>query len=297
MVSSFTHGLLFSPLWSGRRREKASVWLPFSRKRINRRWDLASWPKSFTASLLHAHEGWPAYTKVTVSILLPALAAKVCRWIWPCSPDPRSSELSWEMPLVVVELKLLRFQKKLVYWSMVGFIGKHSYLFQEQGNRWFENMGGSHWKSLIYPVSQDYPIHSECWRSYLPDFQKLQILHHEKRWSIRDQRWEPSRRVHRCQWISRSRFFGRSWIFLGRNRYVSKPPVFPQKKASAPLVSCESHLNQWNWDIPDLHEDQSYLLVSRQNRSKKQCRRKLYRRFHRWDEKAFWWWIRPCARN
>ena len=50
MVSSFTHGLLFSPLWSGRRREKASVWLPFSRKRINRRWDLASWPKSFTAS-------------------------------------------------------------------------------------------------------------------------------------------------------------------------------------------------------------------------------------------------------
>ena len=169
MISSFTHGLLFSPLWSGRRREKASVWLPFSRKRINRRWDLASWPKSFTASLLHAHEGWPAYTKVTVSILLPALAAKVCRWIWPCSPDPRSSELSWEMPLVVVELKLFRFQKKLVYWSMVGFIGKHSYLFQEQGNRWFENMGGSHWKSLIFPVSQDYPIHSECWRSYLPD--------------------------------------------------------------------------------------------------------------------------------
>lgn len=104
-----------------------------------------------------------------------------------------------------------------------------------------------------------------------------------------------SRRVHRCQWISRSPFF-RKILDLPRSQQVClKATGIPQNKSSTLLVSCESHLNQWNWDIPDLHEDQSYLLVSRQNRSKKQCRRKLYRRFHRWDEKAFWWWIGPCA--
>ena len=109
------------------------------------------------------------------------------------------------------------------------------------------------------------------------------------------------RRVHRCQWISRSPFFffffffGRSWIFIGSPPGMSQsPPVFPKKNPQllwwVVRVTWTSII-----EIPDLHEDQSYLLVSRQNRSKKQCRRKLYRRFHRWDEKAFWWWIRPCA--
>ena len=128
-------------------------------------------------------------------------------------------------------------------------------------------------------------------------FRMLKIL--SAWWSIRDQRWVPRlrRRVHRCQWISRSPFF-RKILDLPRSQQVClKAHRYSQKKSLSTFGELWESLEPVKLRYTRPSWRSNYLLVSRQNRSKKQCRRKLYRRFHRWDEKAFWWWIGPCARN
>lgn len=170
MVSSFTILSNLVSLW-GRRREKASVWLPFSRKRINRRWDLASWPKSFTVRV--AYHLAPKVAHLHSQGMQMNLALQ---------PRPK------KFRTLMGDASGGRWVEEIP--KLVSWIHRKAQLF----------LSGT--RQNHQPVSQDYPIHSSfrmlkilsAWFSKASDFTSWEKMIHP--WPAMSSSLR--RRVHRC---------------------------------------------------------------------------------------------------